>query len=82
MSMQHRVQLPIKEDLRYKNFYCHLPVEYIFPDEEVINVYKQWCKDRVGVNGWNYYGKYRKVPCEFRFKNPGDLVAFKLTFGV
>ncbi len=47
-----------------------------------IELYKDWCKECVGANNWNYYGFEKKTPCKFRFKNEGDLLAFKLRFGL
>lgn len=78
MGMKYRVQLPHTTE---KRGYSQLPIT-IFPPDGVLEEYKEWCKERVGANGWNYYGKYRKQPCEFRFKRGEDLVAFKLTFGL
>lgn len=51
-------------------------------NNKLLNEYKQWCKEKVGANGWNYFGQYRNIPYEFRFKKAEDLLAFKLTFGV
>lgn len=51
-------------------------------NDERLNAYRQWCKKNIGKNGWNYFGRYRKVPCEFRFRREEDLLAFRLTFGV
>lgn len=78
MAMMHRVQLKITTE---KRGWSQQPVIIFLPDG-VLEEYKEWCKERVGANGWNYYGKYRKIPCEFRFKHGEDLVAFKLTFGL
>ena len=78
MSMQYRIQLPSRTE---KRGYSQLPIT-IFPPDGILEEYKEWCKERVGVNGWNYYGKYRRIPCEFRFKRGEDLVAFKLVFGL
>jgi hypothetical protein len=81
--MKHKVSFPVKFKNTY-NFYNFTNVVVVdeYPPDEIIERGKQWCKERVGSNGWNYYGKYRKVPCEFRFKNEEDLLAFKLTFGL
>jgi hypothetical protein len=54
----------------------------IKPDWKEIEVYKNWCKEHVGANNWNYYGEYRTIQYEFRFKNSEDLLAFKLRFGL
>ncbi|HEY6436120.1 MAG TPA: hypothetical protein VIY47_05995 [Ignavibacteriaceae bacterium] len=54
----------------------------IYPDQKLIDELKRWCKETIGTNGWNYYGMYRKIPFEFRFKRSEDLLAFKLTFGL
>lgn len=79
MSMRHRVQLPIKKERHpwVPGTYTH-----VYPSAERINRCKEWCKIVIGSNNWNYYGVYRKVPCEFRFKREEDLVAFKLVFGL
>jgi hypothetical protein len=78
MSMQYRIQLPITREKRgWSQQYIT-----IYPPEEQISACKEWCRLMVGTNGWNYYGKYKKVPCEFRFKRGEDLVAFKLVFGL
>jgi len=50
------------------------------PTNDQIETCKKWCKEHIGSNGWNYYGKYRKIPCQFRFKQREDLLAFKLVF--
>lgn len=76
--MKYRIQLPSTTE---KRGWSQLPVT-IFQPDGILEEYKEWCKDRVGANSWNYYGKYRKIPCEFRFKRGEDLVAFKLTFGL
>jgi hypothetical protein len=47
-----------------------------------IESYKDWCKEYVGANNWNYYGEHKIVPCEFRFKKSEDLLAFKIRFGL
>jgi hypothetical protein len=54
----------------------------ITPSVAEIEKLKDWCREKVGANGWNYYGYYRIKPCEFRFKRSEDLLAFKLTFGL
>ena len=80
MSMVHRVAVKI---VWTKNPWIdRWEWPPVYPTLVQLEGYKQWCKDRVGTNGWNYYGYYRKVPCEFRFKRSEDLVAFKLTFGL
>jgi len=54
----------------------------ITPTYDEIEMYKDWCKEFVGVDRWNYYGIHKKTPCEFRFKDPKDLLAFRLRFGL
>lgn len=54
----------------------------VWPTQPQLEEYKEWCKRNVGPNGWNYFGFYRKIPCEFRFKKSEDLLAFKLAFGL
>lgn len=78
MSMQYRIQLPITREKRGWS------QEYItiYPPPTKIDECKEWCKATVGINGWNYYGIYRKIPCEFRFKRGEDAVAFRLRFGL
>jgi len=80
MGMKHRVQLPSITEID-KNWWTPREIT-VFQTDKEIETYKEWCKERVGVNGWNYYGKHRKVPCEFRFKRSEDLLAFKLVFGL
>ncbi len=79
MSLTYRVALPVKWT---KNSWTNKD-EWppVWPTVQQLEDLKNWCKKNVGVNGWNYYGYYRQVPCEFRFKRPEDLLAFKLTFG-
>ena len=43
---------------------------------------KEWCKECVGANNWNYYGLEKKTPCVLRFKRQEDLLAFKLRFNL
>jgi hypothetical protein len=78
MGMKHSIQLPNTTE---KRGWSQQPIT-IFAADKDIETYKEWCKDRVGANGWNYYGKYRKKPCEFRFKRQEDLLAFKIVFGL
>lgn len=80
MSMQYKVRLPIKRVEKYKWGTNSTMTIAEYPTDAQIEIYKQWCKTHIGSNKWNYYGKYRKVPCEFRFKEEQDAVAFKLTF--
>ena len=54
----------------------------VYPSYEYQYTLKEWCKENVGPNNWNYYGEYKKVPYEFRFKESADLLAFKLKFGL
>ena len=77
--MRYRIQLPVKRER-----HAWVPGTYIdvYPPEEQINRCKEWCKTVIGNNRWNYYGVFKKVPCEFRFKREEDLVAFKLVFGL
>lgn len=77
-GMKYSVQIPSWIE---KRGWSQLPVT-IYVDDKKIESYKTWCKEQVGADGWNYYGKYRKVPCEFRFKRGEDLLAFKLVFGL
>ena len=51
------------------------------PTVQIVNTCKDWCKETLGTGGWNYYGMYRKIPFEFRFKRAEDMLAFKLIFG-
>jgi len=78
MSMQFKIQIPIRKE---KRGWSQMET-IVFPDPTYINMLKQWCKECVGVNGWNYFGQYRKVPYEFRFKRSEDLLAFKLAHGL
>lgn len=78
MSLRFRVQLPNVQEKRGWS----QQVITIFKSDQEIEVYKEWCKERIGANGWNYYGKHKVVPCEFRFKREEDLLAFKLVFGL
>jgi len=78
MSMMYKVQLPLTTE---RNPWSGLDTT-IYPLFQDIDKYKQWCKERVGANGWNYYGMYHKNPCVFKFKRAEDLVAFKLVHGL
>ena len=51
-------------------------------DYPLIECYKDWCKTHVGPNLWNYYGEYKKIPFQFKFKNAEDLLAFKIRFSI
>lgn len=42
--------------------------------------YKQWCKEVLGQDNWNYFGEWRLIPYQFCFKREEDLLAFKLKF--
>jgi hypothetical protein len=55
---------------------------FLCPDWRILETYKNWCKECVGADNWNYYGMHKKVPCEFRFKKSEDLLAFKMKFGL
>ena len=79
MSLTYRVVLPVKWTKNTWNDTDMWPP--VWPTQAMLDELKDWCKTNIGTNGWNYYGYYRKVPCEFRFKRPEDLVAFKLRFG-
>jgi hypothetical protein len=78
MGMKHKIQLPSTIE---KRGWSQQPIT-IYPPDGILEEYKEWCKERVGANGWNYYGKYRKRPCEFRFKREEDLLAFRLVHGL
>ena len=80
MSMKYRIAFPLVYTKNAWSGKDEYPI--VSPDQAKIKTCKQWCKDRVGTNGWNYYGQYRKIPYEFRFKNAEDFLAFKLTFGL
>lgn len=79
MSMRNKIALGVKWT---KNTWSNADQwPPVWPTHADLEKYKGWCKENVGANGWNYYGYYRKIPCEFRFKRSEDLLAFKLTFG-
>jgi hypothetical protein len=80
--MMYRVQVPNNLDEYRGSRRPYHTVVKLYPEQALLNHYSQWCKERVGANGWNYYGMYQKVPYEFRFKREEDLLAFKLTFGL
>lgn len=42
--------------------------------------YRKWCQENVGGDRWNYFGEFRKIPFEFKFKEEQDLLAFKIRF--
>jgi hypothetical protein len=79
MSLQNRIALNVKWSKNSWTDKDQWPP--VWPSQAHIDEYKTWCKSNIGTNGWNYYGYYRKIPCEFRFKRSEDLLAFKLTFG-
>jgi len=79
MSMRYRIVL--KMELQKDIYGRTMAWPVLSPTDDEITMYKTWCKEHVGQNGWNYYGQYKKVPYEFRFKCSEDLLAFKLTFG-
>ena len=79
MSMKHRIQLRTEWTRHPYNSNPVWPV--VIPKQTLLDSCKTWCKNVIGTNGWNYYGQYRKIPFEFRFKREEDLVAFKLKFG-
>lgn len=82
MTLTHRIVIPTKHFVsEYKGSWKPVPDPTLAPAPEYLQELKDWCKTNVGVNGWNYYGCYRKIPYEFRFKQPEDLLAFKLRFG-
>lgn len=77
--MKYKLHLPIKWT---KNAWSGLDQwPMVSPIIEDLEKYKVWCKENVGVNNWNFYGMYRKIPCELRFRYQVDLLAFMLTFG-
>jgi len=78
MSMKHKIVLPAGYTKNYWTGKDEWPA--VTPTQERINECKKWCKENIGNNGWNYYGQYRKIPFEFRFKRSEDLLAFKLKF--
>jgi hypothetical protein len=49
-------------------------------DYSLIEIYKEWCKEYVGANNWNFYGFFQGTPLVFRFRHEADLLAFRLTF--
>ena len=51
-------------------------------NELVVRTCKQWCKENVGVDKWNYYGEYKRHPFIFKFKDGQDALAFKMRFGI
>lgn len=51
-------------------------------DYKYIGQCKRWCKEKVGANNWNYFGEFRKVPFEFRFRRAEDALAFRISFGI
>lgn len=80
MSVMYRVQLPL---VWTRDMWTNTEIwPIVSPSFDELELKKQWCKDVVGANGWNYYGVHKKVMCEFRFKREEDLLAFKLRFGV
>lgn len=80
MGMKHKVWLRVEWT---KNSYNGKDVDpLISPNLDEVEKLKQWCRENVGANGWNYYGLNRLNPCEFRFKRSEDLLAFKLRFGL
>ena len=82
MSMMHRIQIPNNLTEYWDSQRAYYNPVGLYPHHNTIEQYKRWCKERVGANGWNYFGQYRQVPFEFRFKRPEDLLAFKITFGL
>lgn len=72
------VNVSVNVSIQYTNYWSgNTRTEY---DPRKLREYKNWCKEFVGANNWNYYGPYKKTPCEFRFKKPEDALAFKLKF--
>lgn len=82
MSMMHRIQIPNNLKEFWENHRSYHSAVALYPQQSTLNQYSAWCKERVGPNGWNYFGMYQKVPFEFRFKRQEDLLAFRLTFGL
>lgn len=80
MSTRYRLALPVRFTKNAWSGANQWPP--IYPTQEQLDEYKEWCKTQVGANKWNYYGIYRKIPCEFRFKCGEDMLAFKLRFGL
>ncbi len=80
MSIQNRIAL--KVEWAKGSYFIRDVWPIVTPTHKEIEVYKNWCKENIGANNWNYYGLYRQIPCEFRFKLPEDLLAFRLTFGL
>lgn len=78
MSMTYRYNL---KPVFTKDSYGNMKWDPDWPTQKDVNAIKEWCKVHVGANGWNYFGQYRKIPFEFRFKRGEDMLAFKLTFG-
>ena len=81
MSMRHKIIIPITYQLN-PNGWAQQKWVPIYPEQKYIDSLKAWCREYIGVNQWNYFGQYRKVPFEFRFKRSEDLLAFKLTHGL
>lgn len=80
MSLTHRITLPTRYG---QNWWTGKDVwPAVEPTQAQLDECKDWCRKNIGTNGWNYYGQYRKIPFEFRFKRTEDLLAFKLKFGL
>jgi len=79
MSLDHRIVLKVELPKDYLGRTIAWPV--LSPTYVEVDRYKEWCKENVGANGWQYYGEYKKTPYEFRFRHSEDLLAFRLTFG-
>jgi hypothetical protein len=45
-----------------------------------LNAMQKWCKENVAQDDWNYYGMYKDIPFEFKFRNGEDFLAFKFRF--
>ena len=80
MSAPYRIDFPIVWSRNYYSAADTWPM--LYPTDDFIDSMREWCKEVVGPNMWNYYGFGRKIPFEFRFKKEEDLLAFKLRFGV
>lgn len=83
MSMTYKINLPVEFEQRY-NWLSNKTENWGIPicKRHDLQSMHNWCRERLGTNRWNYYGKYRKIPFEFRFKSAEDFLAFKMTFGL
>jgi hypothetical protein len=79
MSLDHRIVL--KAVLPTDMWGRTIAWPVVSPSPREIDAYMKWCKEKVGADNWQYYGEYKKIPFEFRFRRSEDLLAFRLTFG-